>query len=121
MIEGLDHLLAGNHQPGLAELRQVLHELLDKDTRHGRVLEVCPLHPRKRRVFSVSFGVPGRCRTVVIKRLKPVDAYRNQLVLRRWLPAVGMGDCAAALLGVAAERNGEWVWHVYEYLGEHTL
>src|SRR5207249_766358 len=39
----------------------------------------------------------------------------------RWLPALGLGDRCARLLGTAADRRGDSVWHVYEDLGDDTL
>ena len=55
--------------------------------------------------------------SVVLKRLNPGVAQRNRLVVERWLPALGLGDRCPSLLGVAAERGGQSVWHVYEDLG----
>jgi thiamine kinase-like enzyme len=43
------------------------------------------------------------------------------LAITRWLPAIGLVESAPALIGVAAARNGQCVWHVYEDLGDSTL
>jgi hypothetical protein len=48
-------------------------------------------------------------------------AQRNQLVAEQWLLAIGLSEVAPRLLGVAAARNGEWVWHVYDDLGDCIL
>src|SRR5204862_7947017 len=45
----------------------------------------------------------------------------NRLVAERWLPAIGLGDRCAPLLATAAERQGRWVWQIYEDLGDETL
>ena len=58
---------------------------------------------------------------MVIKRLDPDVAWRNQLVATRWLPSVGLDGLAPGLLGVAPEGSGEAVWHIYEDLGDLTL
>src|SRR5207249_3069453 len=62
-----------------------------------------------------------RARSVVLKRFDPWLARRNELVARRWLPAIGLGDRCPRLLATAADPRGEWVWHVYEDLGEGAV
>ena len=49
------------------------------------------------------------------------NAQRNQLAIRRWLPAIGLGDNGPTLLGVAVARNGECAWHVYDDFGGRSL
>src|SRR6266571_4320818 len=112
MPEGLDNLLVGDGQAGLSELRQLLHELFGGSG--GRIVEQQKLPSRHSRAYRIRFAGNGHGYSVVLKRLAPAIAYRNRLVLRRWLPAIGLGDSAAELIGVAAARNGECVWHVYE-------
>lgn len=75
----------------------------------------------KRRVYRLQVAGRGGMHGVVVKHLDPNRARRNQLVAERWLPAVGLGDRAAALLGVVAEPSGKGVWHVYEDLGNGVL
>jgi len=60
-------------------------------------------------------------RSFVAKRLDPDIALRNELVARRWLPALGLGDSGPPLLAVAAERDASWVWHLYDDLGDYEL
>jgi hypothetical protein len=72
-------------------------------------------------VYRLQFEANGGVRALVLKRLDPSVAHRNQLVATRWLPALGLGDSAPSLLGVAAERSGQCVWHVYDDLGDWTL
>jgi Phosphotransferase enzyme family len=66
-------------------------------------------------------AVNGTARSFVAKRLAPEIARRNELVVRRWLPAVGLGDAAPPLLAVVAERDSASVWHLYEDLGDSGL
>jgi hypothetical protein len=73
------------------------------------------------RVYRVRCTIDGRSRSFVGKRLDPDIARRNELVARRWLPAIGLADSAPLLLAVASESDGSSVWHLYEDLGERGL
>jgi thiamine kinase-like enzyme len=119
MIEGLDHLLESSGQPGLAELREALNDLLDGSKSSGRLVEEKMLQPKGQRVFRLRFTVGGNgdTRSLIVKRLKPEIAQRNQLLANRWLPAVGLAGTGPPLLRTAAARSGECVWHVYQDLG----
>src|SRR6266545_4727438 len=121
MIEGLETILEGSGQPGVAELQSFLQELFGGREASGRLLEQQTLQPRELRVFRLRFVINGQTRNVIIKRLKPEIARRNELVVKRWLPAIGLGDGGAPLLGSVAERSGRCVWHVYDDLGLHEL
>ena len=121
VIEGVDMILAGSGLPGLTELRELLTELLGGGRAALRLLEERMLQPKGSRVFRLRFAVNGQPRSVVIKRLKPEIARRNELVAKRWLPAIGLHDCGPPLLGSVADRSGICVWHVYDDLGQHEL
>ncbi len=122
MNNGLEDVLKDSGQPGLAELRDLLGDLLARRGGTGRLLEERQLSAPHRRVFRLRFGVDGGdVRSLVVKRLEPAIAQRNQLVTSRWLPAVGLGASGPTLLGVAAEQKGQSVWHVYEDLGDWAL
>ncbi len=121
MIEGMDKVLESHGQPGLTELRGLLQELLGGREAEGRLIEEQTLQPRALRVFRLRFGINGKTRQVIVKRLKPEIARRSELVAQRWLPAVGMSDNGPALLGSAAEPGGNCVWHVYDDLGPYEL
>jgi thiamine kinase-like enzyme len=121
MIEGLENVLAGSGQPGLDELRGVLQELLDGDGATCRFVDQQTLQPRQMRVFRLRFAIDGQPRSLVVKRLKPEIARRNELVARRWLPAIGLSGSGPPVRGSAAERSGACVWHVYDDLGEFEL
>src|SRR2546429_470576 len=90
MIEGLDHLLESRGQPGLAQLRGLLRELLGGHEAEGRLIEEQTLQPRGLRVFRLRFAINGHVRQVIVKRLRPEIALRGALIAERWLPAVGM-------------------------------
>jgi len=121
MIQGLDTLLEGTSQPGVSELRLLLEELLRELEGTGRVLDEQPLQSRRARVYRLRFAGAGKQFSLVVKRLEPGIAQRNELVTKRWLPSVGLGGSGPSLLGAAAERSGQCVWHVYEDLGDWAL
>jgi hypothetical protein len=121
VIRGLDELLAGHSQPGLAELRSLLTTLLDDGDVDVSLVEQEMLQPRSSRVFRLRFDVDGHARRLIVKRLSPEIARRTELIEKRWLPAVGMTEHGPALLGHVAERGGHCVWHVYDDLGRCEL
>jgi len=121
MIEGLNNLLEGTGHPGLAELRHALGALMDGDTTCGCLLEEQNLQSHHPRVYRLRFAINGEMRSLVVKRLEPALAQRNQFVVRRWLPALGLGESGPKLLGIAAELRGECVWHIYEDFGNGAL
>jgi len=105
----------------LSELRGLLQSLLGGGEVEGRLMEEQTLQPRASRVFRLRFGINGKTRQVVVKRLKPEIGRRSELVEQRWLPRVGMSDNGPALLGSVAEARGNCVWHVYDDLGPFEL
>src|SRR3989454_7574283 len=121
MIEGLDKILEGSGLPGLTELRELLQELVGGRDEPGRLIGQDMLKPRSQRVFRLRFAINGQTRSVVVKRLKPEIARRNELVAKRWLPAIGLSDCGPPVLGSVAARTGACVWHVYDDLGQYEL
>ncbi len=110
--------IPGTAEPGWAELCEVLGEVLADHGVDGGPIE---LERLKSRVYRVGAGADSRAPSFVLKRFDPWLARRNELVLRRWLPALGLGARAPRLLATAAERHGACVWHVYEDLGEGAL
>ena len=70
--------------------------------------------PLKRAVYRLRFDVLAGPASVVAKRLPPRCALANELVARRWLPAVGLEWACPALRGVVPEPSGSAVWHIYE-------
>jgi hypothetical protein len=119
MIEGLTHLFDAA-QPGLEELRRRLQEILGA-TGSGKILEAVPLQLPNPRAYRLRFEVDDQIRSLIVKRIEPAIGHRNYLLLTRWLPAVGLGQNAPTLLGIAADRGGRCVWHVYEDLGDWAL
>jgi Ser/Thr protein kinase RdoA (MazF antagonist) len=100
-----------------AELYDLLWDLLGGSNPTGPMIGLRML---KSRVFRLEIETGAPYRSVVLKRLEPATAQRNRLLAERWLPALGLGDRCAGLLGSAADR-GEWIWQVYEDLGGETL
>ena len=117
-IEKTMDFLSNCKQPGLAELRHSLQELLGEEEVKHRPIESQML---RRGVYRLRFDSDGTPRSLVIKRLNPEIAKRNSLVVKRWLPAVGLGQIVPSLLGCSAAQNCECVWHIYEDLGDWGL
>lgn len=118
MIEGLELALRDTGEPGLTELRRAVRDVLGDPAGAVRFEGAQRL---KSRVHRLHFRVAGAARSLVVKRLDPVAARRNERVARDWLPAVGLEAAGPGLLGVAALASGEWVWHVYEDHGDAGL
>jgi len=112
----LRHALEAAGEPGSGELYECLAALLDGADRAVRLWRL-----NDARVYRLEVGNRGSRRSVVVKRLEPAAAQRSRLVAERWLPTLGLGDRCARLLAVAADRQGESVWHVYDDLGDDTL
>lgn len=119
MIDGLDSALQDYAEPGLTELYDTLRGVLNRSRITGSLTSQQCLKEHK--VYRLVFQVEGGTHTFVVKRMNLPRAIRNQLVATRWLPAGGLGAAGPVLLGVAAERSAECVWHVYEDFGDRTL
>jgi aminoglycoside phosphotransferase (APT) family kinase protein len=101
-------------EPGAAEICDLLWETMRPrlDPEPSIRLELL-----KKEVYRLHLGR----QSLVLKRLKPATAQTDRLVVERWLPALGFGDRCPRLLGSAALRDGRWIWHLHEDLGEETL
>jgi len=119
MMDGLESALRDYAEPGLTELRGTLLEVLNGSRVTGRLTSEQCLKEHK--VYRLGFEVAGGSRVLVVKCMNLPRAVRNQLVATRWLPAGDLGGAGPVLLGVAAERGAECVWHVYEDFGDRTL
>jgi thiamine kinase-like enzyme len=118
VFDDLDDVLVSNSEPGLSELHVVLREVLGRLDLAANVIQAQQL---KMRVYRLRVRVNDAVRSLVLKRTDLRLAQRNRLVAEHWLPAIGMGNVIPRLLGVAAVRDGEWVWHIYDDLGDRTL
>ncbi len=114
----LDHLLRAADPSGVPELRAVLAELL-RPIASARFVEDRMIW--RSRVHRARFVIDDVERSLILKRLPLDRAHREQLVLRRWLPQLGLSAHGSPLLGVAAAPGGECIWHVYEDLGPQAL
>lgn len=116
----LRRAVTGTAEPGAPELSSALGEALHDVHADDAAVSCLRL---KSRVYRLSVGMNGAGgpRSFVLKRFDPWLARRNELVARRWLPALGLGDRCPQLHVVAADRRGAWVWHVYEDLGDGAI
>ena len=113
----LGHLLEEWREPGATELCELLHAMLDGTPGSEEAIHIEQL---KKAVYRLRIG-SGSGRTLVLKRHAPAIAQTDRLVVERWLPALGLVDRCPRLLATAAQREGRWVWHIYEDLGAETL
>lgn len=87
----------------------------------GVAVSVAGQQRLSKHVYRLRLAVDGHTRCVIVKRLTPRAAACNELLRRRWLPAVRLEGYAPQLLGVAADERGRGIWHVYEDLGDGVL
>jgi len=118
MIDGLESLLMNRHRAGVAELQATLQEMLGKNA-SGRLVEEKML--LRSRVYRLKFEIKGSVRSFVVKRLTPSLAQLEKTVIERWLPRVSLSEHGAPLIGAAAERSGECIWHIYDDIGDSSL
>lgn len=116
VIEGLDEFLSDRQPPGIPELRQGLREVLGGEG--GGPIRQESLGAD---VYRLHFALSEKTHSLIVKRLRPDLAQRNQWVAQHWLPAVGLGESGPPLLNSVAERHGESVWQIYADLGDCTL
>lgn len=129
LIADLEEGLRGVEGAGAPELGALLEEILGAGAMPWRL--ACGECIWRSRVYRLRFAragaapgsdpEPDGARSLVVKRLPLDRAHREQRAVRRWLPHVGLDEHGPPLLGVAAARNGECVWHVYGDLGDRTL
>jgi Phosphotransferase enzyme family len=99
------------------EVVEIARNLVAGSIGDGRPLVIEPL---KRSVHRLRVEVPGSA-SVVVKCLSPRIARANELVVRRWLPAVGLEWACPGLRGVVRERSCAKVWHIYEDVAGSAL
>ncbi len=118
-VDELRSTLEAREEPGVAELLEAMRPILpDTGAAEWASAELAPL---KRRVYRLRVEGSHGARSVILKRTEPPIAHLNRLVAERWLPALRLGDHCAALIATAADRDGRWVWQIYEDLGDDTL
>ncbi len=115
--ERIERSLEERQEPGATELCDLVRRLLNGAATSPQTLD---LERLKTGVYRLRIG-SGPIRTLVLKCLKPAIAQTDRLVAERWLPALGLGDRCPRLLAGGAQRDGCWVWHAYEDVGDDTL
>jgi hypothetical protein len=116
--EALQRVVVDCVEPGGAELVDVLEEMLLEHGPADATPDDVAIDRLKTRVFRLRLNTDNGRRSFVLKRYDPWLARRNELVIRRWLPALGLSECSHRLLATAADRYGNWIWHAYEDLGD---
>ena len=114
---GLLAALEAWREPGAAEVCDLVQRVLNGTATSARTLD---LERLKGGVYRLRIG-GDPLRSVVLKRLQPAIAQTDRLVAERWLPALGLADRAPRLLAGAGQRDGFWVWHAYEDIGDEAI
>ncbi len=104
-------------EPGAAEVQDLLQAIPGGAPASSDAVHLERLH---KGVYRLQVG-GDPLRTFIVKRHTPAIAHTDRLVAERWLPALGLGDRSSRLVAAAAQREGRWVWHVYEDLSGATL
>jgi thiamine kinase-like enzyme len=115
--ERLGRSLEEWQEPGATELCDLVQRIVNES---GDCAGTVDLEQLKPGVYRLRIG-SDPMRTVVLKCLKPAIAQADRLVAERWLPALGLADRSPRLLAGAAQRDGCWVWHAYEDIGDEAL
>jgi Phosphotransferase enzyme family len=118
MIEGLDLLFADESQPGAFGLGNRLNQFMSENHGSGRLIKQERI---KSQVYRLHFELEGQVLTLILKCLEGRIAHRNELVSRRWLPAVGLAKAGPPLLTTLGTPDGQSVWHIYSDLGSNSL
>jgi hypothetical protein len=116
-VEAFRRFLDEAGQSGTDEVWALLPELCP-DLFAGSGLRLDRLNSR---VFRVRSVLNDEEISVVLKRLKPSLAERNEFIIRRWLPGIGLPNVAPALLGKIGDGRSTCVWNVYEDVGTTVL
>src|SRR6266566_4060982 len=117
LYERIGRSLEERQEPGAMEVCDLVRRMLDGAAESAQTLD---LERLKTGVYRLRIG-SGTVRTFVLKCLKPAIAQTDRLVAERWLPALGLGDRCPRILAGAAQRDGCWIWHAYEDVGDDTL
>jgi len=115
--ERLERSLERWQEPGATELCETVGEFLGAAAGPEEPLQLERLKPA---VYRLRVDGDRGC-ALILKRHPPAIAQADRLVVERWLPALDLGDGCPQLLAAVAEREGCWVWHVYEDLGDGNL
>jgi hypothetical protein len=110
--------LESRGEPGATELLCALQELAAGAGLAGPASGLTHL---KHHVYRLTTEPGAGRRSLILKRCEPRTAQLTRLVGDRWLPAIGLGDRCARVLATVPERQGRWVWQVFEDLGDETL
>jgi hypothetical protein len=120
VIEGLNRILEGTALPGRDTLGALIERMLGGSSRlRGRVIAEEAI--RRECVRRLWVDVGDAQRVLVVKYLPLDGSLREQRVVERWLPEIGLARHGPPLLGTAGVLSGVGVWHVYADLGDRTL
>lgn len=103
----------------LSALHSIIHKVLGGASAKVRLLKEEKL--QRSYVYRLTWEINDAIRSLVVKRFSLERSFIEQQAIKRWLVAVHLAHVAPSLLGVAPEKEGQFVWHVYEDLGDCSL
>src|SRR5688572_20480184 len=95
MVEGLDALLTDQDAIAMIALRDSINEFISSKYGSGRLIVQEKIKPC---VFRLHFELEAKVLVLIIKCMEGRIGQRNELVARRWLPAVNLTEMGPPLL-----------------------
>jgi hypothetical protein len=108
-----------NDKLDLNELHGFIHQLLGGATAKAQLITKEKL--QRSYVYRLTWEINGAIRSLVVKRFSLERSFVEQQAIKKWLVAVNLAHFAPSILGVAPEKAGQFIWHVYEDLGDCAL
>ena len=117
-MSSLEAILTAGERGALGQIEHAIRRAVPAPAGPLRVIDHERLRPH---VYRLRLAAADAPRSIVLKRLRPEQGARERLLVRRLLPAAGVGWLAPPLRAFAVEREGERAWHVYDDLGDVSL
>ena len=112
-------MLKDRLESNLSALHSIIRQLLGDASAKVRLLKEEKL--QRSYVYRLTWEINDAIRSLVVKRFSLERSFIEQQAIKRWLVAVDLAHVAPSLLGVAPEKTGQFIWHVYEDLGDCAL
>lgn len=105
--------------PDLKTLLRLICPLLGGNSSNCQFLKTQRL--QRSSVYRLTLDIGGAIRTIVLKRFAQNFSFIEQCCIKRWLTATDLSYISPTLYCAIAEQTGNYLWHVYEDLGDNAL